>query len=54
MDVLRQALKAVAAGQTVVLATVVEADGSVPRGPGARMLIPAGGATVGSKELQVL
>lgn len=36
------------AGQPFVMAVVVETSGSTPRGPGARMLIPASGETLGT------
>jgi xanthine dehydrogenase accessory factor len=36
------------AGKPFVMAVVVETSGSTPRGPGARMLIPAAGETLGT------
>jgi xanthine dehydrogenase accessory factor len=46
--VMRAALSALDRGETVVLATVVQARGSTPRHGGARMLIDAEGGTVGT------
>lgn len=48
MDVLRRLVAAADAGRTTVLATVIEVRGSAPRGPGARMLVEAGGQTTGT------
>jgi xanthine dehydrogenase accessory factor len=55
MNVLRQLIENVDAGTTCVLATVVQAKGSAPRGQGARLLFSAGGTqegTVGGGEVE--
>jgi len=41
-------LDALRAGKPAAVATVVEVDGSAPRGAGAKMLIMADGTTVGT------
>src|SRR4051812_46029209 len=49
IDQIRDALHAAhAKGESVVLATVMGVEGSVYRGAGARMLVHAGGATLGA------
>jgi len=40
--------EALAHGEPVALCTVVQAEGSTPRGPGAKMLVRADGTTLGS------
>ena len=55
MDILRRLVEIVGDGDSCVLATVVAARGSVPRGPGARMLVAADGGrtgTVGGGEIE--
>jgi xanthine dehydrogenase accessory factor len=55
MDALRRLVEVVEGGGTCVLATVVAGRGSVPRGPGARMVVEAGGrrtGTVGGGEIE--
>jgi xanthine dehydrogenase accessory factor len=55
MDALRRLVEVVEGGGTCVLATVVAGRGSVPRGPGARMLVAADGSrtgTVGGGEIE--
>jgi xanthine dehydrogenase accessory factor len=47
-DPLKTALAWTAAGDPVVLATVVRVDGSAPRGEGAKMIVAASGAIEGS------
>jgi xanthine dehydrogenase accessory factor len=47
-DVLQAALDELGAGRRVVLATVVSASGSTPRGVGAKMIVRADGSTVGT------
>ncbi len=47
-EVLPEAVAHLRRGESVVLATVTEAQGSSPRGPGASMLILADGTVVGS------
>jgi xanthine dehydrogenase accessory factor len=48
LDVLQALTDEIRAGRRCVLATVVRASGSVPRGLGARMLVRADGSTVGT------
>jgi xanthine dehydrogenase accessory factor len=55
MDALRRLVQVVGEGGCCVLATVVAGRGSVPRGPGARMLVAADGTcsgTVGGGEIE--
>jgi xanthine dehydrogenase accessory factor len=55
MNVLRRLIETVDEGATCVLATVVQARGSAPRRPGARLLLLADGAkegTVGGGEVE--
>jgi xanthine dehydrogenase accessory factor len=55
MDALRRLVQIVEGGGSCVLATVVTGRGSVPRGPGARMLVAANGTcsgTVGGGEIE--
>ena len=47
-EIFQAALSAVQAGQPACLATIVAAQGSTPRGPGAKMLIRPDGSTLGS------
>ena len=47
-EVLPETLQHLRRGESVVWATVTEAQGSSPRGPGASMLILADGTVVGS------
>jgi xanthine dehydrogenase accessory factor len=46
--VLRAVVEALDAGLGVVLCTVESVEGSAPRGPGARMMVPAEGPTAGT------
>jgi xanthine dehydrogenase accessory factor len=55
MDALRRLVQMIDDGGSCVLATVVAARGSAPRGPGARMLVAADGSrtgTVGGGEIE--
>ncbi len=55
MEILRQLIESVEAGARCVLATVVVAHGSAPRGQGARLLVRADGTrhgTVGGGEVE--
>jgi len=55
VDILHRLVEIVSGGGSCVLATVVAARGSVPRGPGARMLVAADGSrtgTVGGGEIE--
>jgi xanthine dehydrogenase accessory factor len=55
MEILRRLIESVDAGESCVLATIVEANGSAPRGQGARQLIWADGrreGTVGGGEVE--
>jgi len=57
MDALRRLVQIVEGGGTCVLATVVAGRGSVPRGPGARMIVEADGTgtgTVGGGEIEAV
>lgn len=47
-EVLSEAVKRLCTGESIVLATVTQAQGSSPRDPGAAMLILADGSVVGS------
>jgi xanthine dehydrogenase accessory factor len=48
LDVLAAIEKAIASGRSVVLATIVRAKGSTPRGVGSRMAIEPGRSAVGT------
>jgi xanthine dehydrogenase accessory factor len=47
-DVLATAARLGASGEATALVTVLQAHGSTPRGPGAKMVVPADGAVVGT------
>lgn len=48
MDIFEEILAARRAGTLVVLATVIESQGSAPRGAGARMIVREDGTTIGT------
>ena len=52
--IFKEALEAVKSGKDVILASVIAASGSTPRGEGAKMLVYPDGSTKGTGNLNPL